>query len=163
MAAGGSVAFDVEAWPLVIMTCGGNMEGTVGPIRAFFETAHAREEPFAIMVDTRPVRSMPGPKWRRELTDWTGDPVVQLNSAQYNVATAVVLSSALARGVYTALGWLWKPASPVKACATPAEAVDWCCDLLMKAKVPRSPKLIELQRSFHESGGARHPSARQSR
>ena len=145
------VAFDMEAWPLVVMTCAQDMEGTVGSIRAFFEAAHARKEGFAILVDTRPVKTMPGPSWRRELTDWTSHPTVQLNSARYNVATAVIVPSALARGVLTAIGWLWKPASPVRGFAAPAEAIDWCCDLLLKAKIPPSPQLVELKRRLQEA------------
>ncbi len=152
VAAPGQIAFDVQAWPLVVMTCPGDMDGTVGPIRAFFETVHARKERFAILVDTRPVQTMPGPGWRRELTDWTRHPLVQMRSANYNVATAVVVPSSLARGVLTAIGWLWKPASPVKGFPVQGEAVTWCCDLLVKAGVPLSPNLVELQRhGGHES------------
>jgi hypothetical protein len=146
--------FDERNWPLIIATCAERLEdASVRQLTSFFEGIHARKELFALMVDTRPVKTMPSARWRKELSAWSSDARVQLNTARYNVATAVVISSAFARGVYTALGWMWKPASPTSPMATVAMAIDWCCDHLGRAGVARSATLIELQRSFHEEDG----------
>jgi hypothetical protein len=152
----GDLTFDKEHWPLVVMTLTEAMSvASVGQIAAHFNIVFARKEPFALLVDTTPVKTMPSATWRREMTDWAGNPDVQAASKRYNVGAAVVLSSSFARGAFIAIGWLWKPASPVSAFATTREAVDWCSDQLVRANVARSPKLFELQRSLQGEGKRR--------
>ncbi len=148
----GSLTFDTNHWPLVLMTLGESLsDDSVGQIAAFFHTVHVRKELFALLVDTTRIKEVPSATWRRDLTDWTGKQDVQENSKKYNLGTAVVLSSAFARGAFVAIGWLWKPASPVRGFATAAEAVDWCSDQLVRGGVARSPNLFALQRSLHEA------------
>jgi hypothetical protein len=136
---------------LLVATCPSDSfaKDSLAPFIATFEEIHARGERFALVIDTRPLKTMPSATWRKELTDWTNNPRVQRNSGRFNVGAAIILTSVLARGIYTALLWVWKPPSPQFAAATMAEAVDWCCDRLAEAGVPRSPKLIELHQSLH--------------
>jgi hypothetical protein len=152
----GDLRFDRENWPLVVLTLTEAMSAaSVGQIAAYFHMLFARKEPFALLVDTTPIKTMPSATWRRELTDWTGNADVQANSKRYNVGTAVVLSSSFARGAFIAIGWLWKPASPVSAFGTTREAVDWCSDQCERANLARSPKLFALQRSLQEASKRR--------
>jgi hypothetical protein len=145
MAGEGVISMDDAAWPLIIGTCPAQMgEASVPPLIAFFERVHARKERFCIIIDTRPLRTMPSAKWRKDITAWSTDATIEAASNRYAVATAVVTPSALARGVFVALGWLRKPASPLQAFGTMAEAARWCDELLLRAGVPLTFKARAL-------------------
>ena len=47
-----------------------------------------------------------------------------------NIATAVVLESTLLRGTMTALNWLVEPVSPMRACRSIGEGLDYCMTML---------------------------------
>jgi hypothetical protein len=148
-----AISFDDSAWPIVLGTCPVHMgDGSVLPLIAFFENVHARKERFVTLIDTRPLKTMPSAKWRREITAWASDPRVAGCTYRYNVATGVVVSSALTRGVFVALGWLRKPASPVRALGTMAEAAGWCGELLSQAGVPLGAKARALHDSLCDAG-----------
>jgi hypothetical protein len=139
------ISFDDSAFPIVVGVCPVQMsDASVPPMIAFFERVHARKERFCTIIDTLPLKTMPSPKWRRDVTAWASDPIVEAQTHRYNVATAVVISSSLARGVFVALGWLRKPASPQNTFGSMAEAAAWCVELMSRAKVPLSPKARAL-------------------
>jgi hypothetical protein len=149
MATAGCLSFDETPWPLIVATCPESLgKESVDHLVAFFEQIHARKELFALAIDTRPVKAMPSATWRKDIVRWAGDPRVQANSERYNVGTAVVLTSTFTRGIFTALGWIWKPASPIFPVPAMVDAVAMCCEALGRKGVPRSPRLIELQRSL---------------
>jgi hypothetical protein len=149
VAAGDPFVFDEAAWPLVVVTCPEQVaDATVAPIVAFFDSLFERGERFALVVDTLPVKGVPGASWRKDITQWTRDARTLNNERKFNAGSAIVLSSGLVRGVFVALGWMWKPASPITVAATLREGVDWCCDRLSNSGVPRSPKLLALQQSL---------------
>jgi hypothetical protein len=153
----GVIKLDDSAWPLVVGICPENIrDASIPPLIAFFDRVHARKERFATMIDTRPLKTMPSAKWRRDITAWASDPTTEAASHRFNVGTAIVISSALARGVFVALGWLRKPASPVQAHATMTEATEWCTDLLWRAGVPLSAKVRVFRESLPEEGEPRH-------
>jgi hypothetical protein len=146
MGGAGCLSFDESAWPLVVATCPESLATeSVEHLVGVFERIHAQKELFALVVDTRPVKTMPGATWRKDIVRWAGDSRVQANSGRYNVGTAVVLTSTVTRGIFTALGWVWKPASPLFPAASLSDAVVWCCDALAGKGVPRSTRLIELR------------------
>jgi hypothetical protein len=149
MAEAGCLSFDEDAWPLITATCPESLgKESVDHLVVFFERIHAKKELFALIIDTRPVKAMPSATWRKDIVRWAGDPRVQANSERYNVGTAVVLTSTFTRGIFTALGWIWKPASPIAPLPAMVDAVAWCCAALARKGAPRSPRLIELQRSL---------------
>jgi hypothetical protein len=92
---------------------------------------------------------VPDAAWRKAITSWANDPDVRFKTERYNVGTALIMPSPLSRGIYTALQWIWKPASPQHAARTMVEAVTWCSEKLVKAGVPRSRTLIELAQSLN--------------
>jgi hypothetical protein len=149
MVTGGSLTFDETAWPLVVTVCPESLaKDSAIAIADEFERILTKKERFALIVDTTPVKSVPDAGWRKAITAWANDPDVRFKTERYNVGTALIMPSPLSRGIYTALQWIWKPASPQQATPTRADAVIWCCEKLVKAGVPRSPKLIELAQSF---------------
>jgi hypothetical protein len=150
MVTGESLTFDESAWPLVVTVCPPSLaRDSAAAIASEFERILARKEPFAVIVDTTPVKSVPDAAWRKEIGTWANDPEIRKKTERYNVGSALIMPSPLSRGIYTALGWIWKPASPQHAAATMSDAVLWCCDMLVKAGVPRSRKLLELERSLN--------------
>jgi len=143
-----AISFDDSTWPIIVGTCPAKMsDGSVAPLGAFFEKVHARKEPFCTIIDSRLLKTMPSAKWRKDITRWATDPRVEADTHRYNVATAIVMESALARGVFVALGWLRKPASPTHAVSSMIEAMQWCGELLARAGVPLGPKA----RAFHDA------------
>jgi hypothetical protein len=149
MVTGGTLIFDESAWPLVVTVCPESLaRDSAVAIADGFERILAKKEPFALIVDTTPVKSVPDAAWRKAITAWANDREVRFKTERYNVGTALIMPSPLSRGIYTALQWIWKPASPQQAAPTMADAVNWCCEKLVKGGVPRSPKLIELARSL---------------
>lgn len=151
----GMITFDESAWPFIIGTCPPHLgDASVRALITFFEAIHARRECFAVLLDTRPLESMPDARWRQQIAAWGESPKVQGNAIRYSVATAIVTSSIVVRGVYIALGWLWKPASPVSVLPTMEEATVWCGELLERRGVPLGPKA----RALLESSVRRPPS-----
>jgi hypothetical protein len=149
----GVIKLDDSAWPLVVGVCPENIrDASIPPLIAFFDRVHAKKERFATVIDTRPLKTMPSAKWRRDITSWASDPTTEAASYRFNVGTAIVISSALARGVFVALGWLRKPASPVHAHGSMSEATEWCTDLLWRAGVPLSAKVRVFRESLAEEG-----------
>src|SRR3984957_19013405 len=104
-----AISFDDSTWPIVVGTCAARLsDASVAPLSAFFEKVHARKQPFCTIIDSRILKTMPSAKWRKDITRWATDPRIEADTHRYNVATAIVLESALARGVFVALGWLRK-------------------------------------------------------
>jgi hypothetical protein len=138
------VRFIDTHWPLLL--CIGPQhwdEAAVREMTAGYEPYFERGERYALVSHT-PRDSMMGAKERKILTDWTNTPRVRQKSGELCVASSTVVRSTLARGALTAIMWLYKPASPHFAAATPAEGVDWCLAQLTEASVvfPRSPQKI---------------------
>jgi hypothetical protein len=140
--------FDTDAWPLVVLRCPARIgERSLAPLIEEFEACHARGRRFALVVDATAMQGMPSARWRRGLTDWANDPRVLAETRRYSVGTALLIASPLARGVYTALLWLWKPPTPHYVAATMSAAIEWCCQRLTLAAVPLGTAL-EAHRAF---------------
>jgi hypothetical protein len=148
----GMFVFDRGAWPLVVLRCPARVEeGSLAPLIDDFEACHAQGHRFALLVDATAMQNMPSARWRRGLTDWANDPRVLAETRRYSVGTALLIASPLARGVYTALLWLWKPPTPHYAAATMSAAIEWCCQRLTLAAVPLGAAL-EAQRASLSPG-----------
>lgn len=151
----GLVTFDTEAWPLVVLRCPARFaDDSLEPLIADFEECHSQRRQFALLVDTRPARSMPNAKWRKGITDWANEPRVLLETRRYSVGTALLFSSALARGAYTALLWFWKPPTPHFPAPTMAVGVEWCCQMLTRSGVALGAALEKHRASLLPAANA---------
>jgi hypothetical protein len=145
----GLLTFDESAWPILVMTCPQRVsKESAADVTARLDRYLSRKDRFAIIVDSSAVKAVPDAAWRKHITDWAGDPKTFHKSQQYTVGTALIMLSPLARGIYTAIGWVMKHPTPQHAARDMADAVSWCCEQLTRAGVPRSRRLIELQQSL---------------
>jgi hypothetical protein len=149
MGDGGRVTFDESAWPVVVLNSPPIFSSeSSADIIAGFDHILSRKDPFALVVDTRPVKAMPNAAWRKKITEWANAPHTQRRTSRYSVGTSLVITSPLARGIYTALSWFVKHTSPQHFAPSMAASVAWCCEQLSRAGVPRSRALVELQASL---------------
>jgi hypothetical protein len=140
-------AIEDKAWPFVVSVVEPQASA------AFFERYFVRiieiaerKEPWVHLVDIRQVVKLPDAKVRNLLAASSKklDPL----SARYNVGTATVISSTLARGVLTAIHWINPPAYPWSVSATPEDGVEYLRGCLVKAGLQApaqmSATLVEL-------------------
>jgi hypothetical protein len=92
-----------------------------------------RGQRYALVSLTRRDAESPPARVRKAMADWASSPAVREKSKALCVASATVVSSAMARGALTALMWLWKPAMPHSAVGTVAEALAFCLPRLEAA------------------------------
>ena len=96
-----------------------------------YERYFQRGERYALITWTPDGGELPGALARKRIADWANEPRVREMSARLCVGSSAVVPSAASRAAMTALLWFWKPASPLKLCATPTQAIDWCLDRLL--------------------------------
>jgi hypothetical protein len=148
MGEGGTASFDESAWPVVVMRCPDIFsKDSVHDVVAGFEHMMSRDDYFALIIDTLPLKAIPDASWRKVITVWANHPHTQRKTGRYSVGTVMIMRSSVVRGAYTALSWVVKHTSPQYAAPDMADAVSWCCKQLERAGVPRSRALVELQRS----------------
>jgi hypothetical protein len=141
---GDSVDFDVNAWPLVVMRMPAALD--LPAIDGFIQgidSVLARKAKFSAIVDTTALRRFPDAVERRRLVE-------QLNlrtftEKTYNVGNGVVIVSATARAVLTAINWVRPPATTQHLVGTFPEALEWCCGRLVAAGVGLSPGIQALR------------------
>jgi hypothetical protein len=140
--------FDESYWPLVIATMSPEFDlAEVEALRTGFERVFKRREMYAVIVDTRPVTSIPDAKCRQALGEWLRDPAVNATTVRYNAAAGTIVASQVQRLMFTAVTWVWKSPSPHIAVTTMREAVEFCCEKLERAGVPLGGPLRELRTS----------------
>jgi hypothetical protein len=140
-------AVEDKAWPFVISVVSPDASA------AFFERYFVkiieiaeRRQPWVHLVDIRQVVKLPDARVRNLLAENSKklDPL----SAKYNMGTATIISSTLARGVLTAIHWINPPAYPWLVPATPEEGVEYLRGQLIKAGMPvpaqMSATLVEI-------------------
>lgn len=137
-----------ETFPLLVHV--GPMEHTEEAIR---EMAHLYEEYFergeryaVLSLQPRNAR-IPGPRERKRITDWTTSPRVTDATRKLCVASSTVLPSAIVRGVFTAMLWIWSPPVPVKAVARVEDGLDHCLNALIREglALPRPASTIRAE------------------
>ena len=137
---------DDSAWPLVVATMPASPGmADLDVLQRYFQGCFARGERFAMISDSRAIRTIPDAVWRKHLVEWMNDPAFRRKNARWNVGSATVMSSAAVRAALTALQWLWKPPSPQYYTGTMPDAISWCVAQLEAAQVPISPELSALQ------------------
>lgn len=143
-----------EAFPLLVQV--GPMEYTEQSVRemaALFEPYFARGERYAtVSLQPRYAKS-PGAKERKLIVDWVMSPRVSEATKRLCVASATVLTNPLARGVFTAMLWVWSPPVPVRPVATVEEALDHCFSGIARAglKLPKPEAMLreEIRKALH--------------
>ena len=129
---------DDRSWPFVISVI------PPDPTEEFFRPYFAkqmeileRKQRWVHLVDVRPVIKLPDAKVRNLIAENTKrmDPL----TAKYNVGTALVMKSSLARGVLTAIHWLSPPAYRFATVATPQQGVEFLHECLSRAGLPVPP------------------------
>lgn len=101
-----------------------------------YEPYFKRNERYALISVAPRDASMPGPKERKLITDWTNSARVRDCSARLCIGSATVVPNTLARGALTALLWFWTPPSPLQPVATVDEALDYCLGRLRAEGLP---------------------------
>jgi hypothetical protein len=100
---------------------------------------------YALLTATPPNTNYLDAKGRKLVADWANEPHMRELSRKFCIGTATVITSALARGVYTALTWIWTPTSPVKTVSSVAQGIDYCFERLRTERIP-FPESEELLR-----------------
>lgn len=120
-----------------------------GHFRRYFDAGKR----YAILTATPPNTHFLDAKGRKLIADWANQPDVREFSRKLCVGTATVITSALARGVYTALTWIWTPTTPVKPVSSVTEGIDYCLERLSAEKIELPSSLDVLSRRIVDAVG----------
>jgi hypothetical protein len=115
--------FDDRDYPLIrIRALGESRDEDILERLAFLERHLARPGKLALVFDTTGSKPI-GARQRKMWTDWLTRHDARLRR---NVAgVAMVVTSALMRGVFTGIFWVWQPPMPYAFTATAREADAW--------------------------------------
>jgi hypothetical protein len=146
-----------SSWPIVILVC----PRTFGPawvsdLETGFRDVFERRSPFALVVDTTAVTSLPAALERKAMTDWASRPDQLALQKELNVGSSTIVKNAVMRGSLQALYWLWTPASPQHAARDFDDAWNWCLSMLEKRDV-RVDEPRALRRLADRDRGAAAP------
>jgi hypothetical protein len=142
---GGVVRFDTSAWPLLVIRMPDRLD--LEAIESFFEgldAVFARKSRFSAIVDTTALSGFPDAVGRQRLVE--GLNKRSFTEKAYTVGNGVVIVSAAARAVLTAINWVRPPITTQYLVADFAEAVEWCCGRLTAAKVLLTPEIEALRK-----------------
>ena len=126
-----AVELDESRWPILIITFtamqSDEFKGEKGDAHAHrlneaMKSIFARQQPFGLILDFSRSQSVSS-SFRRILAEFEHEQVE--NFTRYVAADALVLSSALQRGAYTAYMWIAPIPYPAKAFEKRADAVEW--------------------------------------
>ena len=120
----GVVQLDDSQWPVFIVTTPPEIDDA--ELEAFLEeysvAIKKRKERYGLVLDVSRTKKM-NPVQRKKLVG-----VMEQNkefNARYCACCAMVFSSAILRGVLTAIFWFHKPPHPTKVYTTRQDAIDW--------------------------------------
>lgn len=115
--------FDDRDYPLLrLHAYGESTDRDVAERIAFVHRHLERREPIALIFDSSQSRPLTASQ-RRQWTDWLSAHDVLIR--RYAVGVAIVVTSTLVRGVFTAVFWLWKPPMPYTIVGTVRDAETW--------------------------------------
>jgi hypothetical protein len=151
------VDLDVTAWPLVRARIPETFD--VEAIDSFFrgfDEVLARKTKFVTIIDTSALSRFPDALQRRHLGECMK--VRTFAEASYNLGNAVIIRSATARTVLTAVNWVRRPVTAQQLVSNFAEALEWCCDRLAHAGIPLEPAIAMLRMQSAGTGASTTPS-----
>ncbi|HEX2570721.1 MAG TPA: hypothetical protein VH877_14285 [Polyangia bacterium] len=120
---GGGKAFiaDKSQWPFVtLLTPKGEID--VGSFFSIIDSCLERQSTFVVLHDIRGMGSL-SPLQRKQFSEYIKSREMSLK--QYIAAHAVVVSSAIERGIVTAVLWVSPPPFPVRVFTSPTDAETW--------------------------------------
>jgi hypothetical protein len=139
------VRFIESTYPVIILLGDRPIDSAVvrtmdGHFRRYFDAGKR----YALLTASPPNTNYLDAKGRKLVADWANEPHVREFSRKLCVGTATVITNALARGVYTALTWIWTPTSPVKPVSSVAQGIAYCFERLRAEKIalPESEELL---------------------
>lgn len=124
-------SYDDSEWPL-FRVCLPKMAMSESEFLAYLthmDELFLRGDPFAVVLDVRDAPP-PTPKERQEIARR-----IRASHARYParlVAMGIVMSSALERGIFTAINWLAGPAYPLRSFVTTGDAEAWLQQMLQR-------------------------------
>ena len=123
--------YDDRDFPIVrLHAYGESTDREVAERIAFIQRHLDERQPMALVFDTTGGTALSA-KQRKMWTDWlsTHDRLIR----RYMVGCAIVASSSVVRGVFTAVFWVYRPPMPYTFVGTAAEADAWVRDRLERA------------------------------
>ena len=124
---GVGLSFDVSMWPLVHVTMPAEIAvADIVYLQQSYEHVFAAPMRHALIVDTTPIEKVPDATLRRKMKEFEDGrrPIIR----DKNIGSAIVLSSSLVRGAYTALRWISPQPAPNKAFSNVRDAARWCIE-----------------------------------
>ncbi len=125
----GAIEVDESRWPLVVIRWprGPVTDADVEALIALSLGHLARRERFASLHDGVRATGLDG-RQRRRMADHVN--AYRKPLGEWHVAAAIVVDSAIVRGIVTAINWLSPPPFPQRQFATRAEAEAWLLGML---------------------------------
>jgi len=124
----GGITLDWRLWPVVVVTPPprpSRDDELLTFMKLWERAVCARQQPYALVLDLRQSARMP-PVQRKLLVHTMTEDALDGHCR----CAAVVFSSALVRGMLTAMFWVWRPAYPTRFLPSVEEAMVWCQDSL---------------------------------
>jgi hypothetical protein len=140
----GDFGVDSGAWPLVVMRIPPRFDLlAIDGFSRQYDEVLARKSKFVLLVDTTALTGFPNAVERQRI----GQLMNARNFAEgaYALGYAVVMASATARSVYTAILWLRPPPVPQVIVGDFRAALDWCCTRLGEAGLSLTPRIEALR------------------
>jgi hypothetical protein len=118
------IRLDTSNWPILVLTPTDNIsdQSIQDFMERYFAMVNAKKERYALVVDLRQKTNM-SRKHRKFHTD-------ELNKNKefaegYNAGTALIVNSAVIRGIMMSVFWLFSPKHPTDVFKTMEQAVSW--------------------------------------
>ncbi len=124
------IEIDETYWPLVVVRFPHEPVGAAA-FSAYLEGLSAlleRKQTYATFTDTRTMTDVISAKQRSELSAWIESHADDIG--RYSAGTALVVRSAVIRGVLVAINWIRPPPNPQRVFATYPEGLEWALSQL---------------------------------
>lgn len=129
--------FIETAYPVIVLL-GDRMidEAEIRALDENFRRYFRASKRYAIFTAQPPDKNYLDANGRKLIAAWADQPDVREFSKKLCVGTASLITSAIARGVFTALTWIWTPPTPVRLVGSVTEGLDYCLERLRLENVP---------------------------
>jgi len=124
---GDGITLDVLQWPVLVVTppprpvTDAELDSFM---QAFAQVVDQRKQPYAVVVDLRESSGLT-PRQRQAISNSMADTDARVLAGCPNCGGALVFSSAVLRGMLTAILWIKKPKHETRVFANAHEAVAW--------------------------------------
>jgi hypothetical protein len=118
---------DATRFPLVVSTFP-ELVADDDLIHEYIATMQAlveRRRPFVHLIDCRSIKRPADARRRKLMTDWVNEPKTKELNELTNIASAIVVNSAVVRGALTAALWVVDQSAQMRAFSDADEATAW--------------------------------------